>query len=401
MTIQLTILNSGGVYMSIAYKAEFWGTSLNGEFLKFIGMSPIKNPVIKNDYLVLDKSTFEIVNTSITPKKYDLCRITSVYEEKWALPNGEFLGFVSSVRRDTTTIVEVVPITSMLDVNIACEFPLVSSASMSNLISEQIYQACCRAYNDASRYDTVATSDDTMRINKQVYFGEVLSNPRNNAYKRDMNVYNLYSCSLDILKIYSVFWNARIVTEYNKIELYIDGPTSQRPEGTIKFIDCDNGNCVRSSVSEDTRKTCNYVTVINKAKYPLKKVNGTYEVDACVQYVRQDDGTIRPFNNDASFSANAYPEDIFLDNYTYDEAVAKAKEKLSLEAFNHTIEVSFRYDSNLINLSEMKIGDKVKIVKNGIIYYSIFTGWEINGDIITYFFGYGRNLLTKKLLMER
>lgn len=78
-----------------------------------------------------------------------------------------------------------------------------------------------------------------------------------------------------------------------------------------------------------------------------------------------------------------------------------AKAELDLQKYKTAIEISYRANDGIVNTESLEIGSRVSIKARGKLYDSVLSGYEINGGIVKYIFGYGRNTLTQKLGLER
>lgn len=75
-----------------------------------------------------------------------------------------------------------------------------------------------------------------------------------------------------------------------------------------------------------------------------------------------------------------------------DEALAKAE-------FENCIEIVLQEENTFLGGAE--VGDRVNVIKDGIVYPTVLTGYEIERGRMRYIFGAIRIELTKILIMER
>lgn len=365
--------------------------------MKYIALSAVYEESIKNDYLSLEKSTFSVFRNVEDIAEAVFVEIREIYNRN----SDSFVGIVESViEASDITQVDAMPIMKMFDAQFNCAF----GAAIQNVPGiglsaiNQLLQAMRGFLKTDSHY--YHYTDNRFRPFPIAIESDTESgNPDNELYEMPRQLNNIFDAASALFKHYSVVVTSKIVTtnpDERHILLHIR-VVDNNAGRNLSYIDADLGNVLNLSVNDESKNTVNLITVYNKDTYPL----GSHTLKT---YVRRDDGLIVTLDDNGYQNMNTVVQGaIEAENKDFEDGnIAElAKAELELQKYKTAIEISYRVNDGIVNTESLEIGSRVSIKARGKLYDSVLSGYEINGGIVKYIFGYGRNTLTQKLGLER
>ena len=316
------------------------------------------------DYISYSKSKLEI--PEITASKGDYVRITSKDLNIVGIVNGcTDMGFYYEL--------EFTPFLEKLDVNVHYNRSLLSSQSLEQWIAGIIT-------------DTFVSNPDS---EQNIYGFEVKysSKTYNALMDLEENIGNLYEILQKALINYNVVVTFSIDVQKKKITADV----SVLSQGVF-YIESDLPNILDKEFNfKKSDSSYNKMTVYNELN------EAEYET-----FYLQTDGAI---TNTPAVSKRVTPvifTNIFIkhendDKETFhDSAYDKAFNKLSAEKYDNLIEIECEINDWLIDPLNLSIGQDTVIIRDGVSYSTMLTGFAIK-DTVKLMFGTVRLELTKKL----
>lgn len=365
--------------------------------MKYIALSAIYEETIKEDYLSLEKTTFTVLNDIADISDAVFVEIREIYNRN----SDSFIGIVESVI-DTSEIMQVdaMPIMKMFDAQFNCAF----GAAIQNVpgvglqVMNQLLQAMRGFLKTDSHY--YHYTDNRFRpFPIAIEMDAKSENPDNFMYEMPRQLNNIFDAASALFKYYSVVVTSKIVAtnpDERHILLHIR-VVDNNAGRNLNYIDADLGNVLSLSVNDESKNTVNLITVYNKDTYPL----GSHTLKT---YVRRDDGLIVTLDDNGYQNMKTIVQGALeAENKDFENGnIAElAKTELDFQKYKTAIEISYRVGDGIVNMETLEVGSRVSIKAKGKLYDSVLSGYEINGGIVKYIFGYGRNTLTQKLGLER
>lgn len=165
-------------------------------------------------------------------------------------------------------------------------------------------------------------------------------------------------------------------------------------------IECDLDNIISAEITlGDSYGSTNKVTIRKTVE------EGTPTGTTEITYYRHTDGSINTTDDDRIVPvfwevATIEQTSDMTDAQWIQETFTKAKEVLSVGHYDNEVILSVWEDDKIINPRSIEIGTIVTLLLKGETYYSILTGYQVEGSIITLTFGAVRTELTKKLSIQ-
>lgn len=321
-------------------------------------------PQISFDYLTLEQATIDIPEISVS--KGDFVHITDM--------NGNVIhqgiATAPSVQNGILSL-GITPILSLFDITVSYDRTDLQSGTLENFIAGII----------SARY--ITNADTLERIPMTV---TVTSSTSDTALNLKSNVHELWDIASSAMTGYGIVISAELKPSDKQINVTIGKVGS-----STQIVEADKENCVESvyTIGDDYGAT-NKMTLINK--------NNESET---VTYYLHTDGTINTTNSNRITPVFETVEYVESSGVFADDAQSRALEALTPQEHDNLIELTFRHDDKLIDLSGMAIGQVVNILHDGNVYKSILTGKqksELNTKLI---FGNVRVDLTKKLVLDK
>jgi hypothetical protein len=196
------------------------------------------------------------------------------------------------------------------------------------------------------------------------------------------------------INLYDVLINHSF-TNYGIVVEAIPDPTRHRInidiykiESSPKMLEIDmDGVTIKKFTVRDSSAKENKLIVYNKANYSQK-----------ITYYLHPDGTYGTTNTDRIFPVLQDVESVSVEEgRTFAQAAqSSAASKFGNIKFDNLIEIEVMPEDSLIHPLELKIGEIVQIVHNGIVYDTIVSGIKY-GELIDLTFGMIRINATKRL----
>lgn len=321
-------------------------------------------PSVSFDYLTLEQASIDIPEIEVS--KGDFVHITDmsgdvIYQGIAAAPSAQ----------NGILTLGIKPLLSLFDTTVLYDRTDVQTGTLEDFIAGII----TRKY--------ITNTDTLERIPIAV---TVTSATSNTALNLKSNVHEFWDIATSAMTGYGIVIDAVLKPSAKRIDVIVG-----KVGTSTEIVEADRDNCVKSTyIIGDDYGATNKMTLINK--------NNEAE---SVTYYLHTDGTINTTNNNRItpvFNKVEYVETS--DNFAA-EAQSRALETLTPQEHDNLIELTFRHDDKLIDLSGMAIGQTVNILHDGNVYKSILTGKqksELNTKLI---FGNVRVDLTKKLVLEK
>ena len=165
-------------------------------------------------------------------------------------------------------------------------------------------------------------------------------------------------------------------------------------------IECDLDNIISAEITlGDSYGSTNKLTIRKTVE------EGTPTGTTEITYYRHTDGSINTTDDDRIVPvfwevATIEQTSDMTDAQWIQETFTKAKEVLSVGHYDNEVILSVWEDDKIINPKSIEIGTIVTLLLKGETYYSILTGYQVEGSIYTLTFGAVRTELTKKLSIQ-
>lgn len=165
-------------------------------------------------------------------------------------------------------------------------------------------------------------------------------------------------------------------------------------------IECDIDNIISAEITlGDSYGSTNKLTIRKTVE------EGTPTGTTEITYYRHTDGSINTTDDDRIVPvfwevATIEQTSDMTDAQWIQETFTKAKEVLSVGHYDNEVILSVWEDDKIINPRSIEIGTITTLLLKGETYYSILTGYQVEGSIITLTFGAVRTELTKKLSIQ-
>ena len=365
--------------------------------MKYVSLSAIQKETIKEDYLSIEQSSFTLLSNKQIGEAV-FVEIKPMYEA-----GDSFVGKIKSVcKKNGITQVDCVPVQSIFDTEFYCAFGAPANAfstTIGNSAISQLMHAMLAVLKLDSAYYNYG-GDTSYR-----YFpARVIADKKsggdvdNSLYLKELGLNNVFDAITELFKLYSVVVKAYVTVEevdYRVLNFKIS--IQKTVEGKhLQTIDATLGNVLEFEVTDDAKNAVNMLTIFNKSTFP----NGR----ALKTYVRTDVGIVTELdlnkyaNMRTVVAKAAEAEDA---DFQSGEIENIAKKELDIAQFKSEIQITYKYGDNLVNQNSIDIGTRATIRTETDEYYSVLSGYEINGGKVKYIFGYGRNKLKQMLSQQR
>lgn len=365
--------------------------------MKYIALSAIYKETIKEDYLSIEQSTFTLLSNEAIGEAV-FVEIKPIYEA-----GDSFVGKIKSVyKKNGKTQVDCVPVQSIFDTEFYCAFGAPANAFSSTIgnsaISQLMHAMLAVLKLDSAYYnyngDTSYRYFPVRVIADKKSGGDV----ENSLYSKELGLNNAFDAMTELFKLYSVVVKAYVTVEdvdYRVLNFKISIQKTIEGEH-LQVIDATLDNVLDFEINDDAKNAVNMLTIFNKSTFP----NGR----ALKTYVRTDVGLVTELdlnkyaNMRTVVNKSTEAEDA---DFQSGEIANIAKKELDIAQFKSEIQITYKYGDNIVNQNSVKIGTRVTIRTATDEYYSVLSGYEINGGAVKYIFGYGRNKLTQMLAEQR
>lgn len=337
------------------YKVDIFRRDLSGK-----SFAPISEQNIAFDYLANEKSSITV--KSIVASKGDYASITDFTAKTI------YQGIVDDVETDTAgkMTLQLRSLLSVFDTDIYVD------TLPTGTIEEQLESLI--SANFASNPDTLQNLTGLTITKTTTTAG---------ALPIQSPIFNLYDLLANTLKTYSIAVNMSFKGSILTCKI-------GRVAG-VEAIEADlKGVVERNIVLGDSFGALNKLTVINKDDH-----------SETATFYLHTDGTIDMTDADRITPVFFGFKEVSVGSSTFSQvAVSEALSTLQQEEFDNLIELTVRIDSKVLPYG-MDIGKICTVYHNGQIYKSIYTGYEINRNIVKLIFGCVRADLTKMLVIEK
>ncbi len=346
--------------MQPLYKLELFDRQMN-----FRSMAVIESPTIYFDYLTLEGN--QIISPVIIPaKKGDIAHITDgsgtiIYQ-----------GIVSDIQRDKTVALSLLPLLSLFDLTVSYDRTDLQTGALEDFIAGIIT-------------DLYITSPDTLQ--RIPMTAQATSSTINTALNIKSNVHELYDIITKAFTMYGVRVSAEFLPQTKTIAVTI-GKVEDTVTVTVLEAHLDNV-LEKSIVIGDRYGQINKITLINK-----------YDEGERIIYYLHPDGGIDTI--DTNRIVPIFPATEYVESEDFPaDALARARESLSLQKYDNLIELTYHKDDRIVSLEALEIGNQVQVIDDDNIYDTILTGYGRTGQTVKLILGNVRVDLTKKLILER
>lgn len=342
--------------MPTAYKLEIFGRDFAAK-----DFTPIAEPKIDFDYTDLGKMDIPLPR-SVTADRGDFARIS---DETGVVV---FEGVVDSLTiKKKTTALSLRPLLSLLDIKSAFD---VNSQSVT---VEALWRLIIR---DA--YTTVA---DTAQRLSSVFS---ISTDTAGSLTVEETIWSVWELAVQTLKRYGVVLTAALQPQLSRVRY---GIAKAAPSGLI--IEADQPNVIDCSIDLATYEGVqNKVTIINEA-----------DTSQTAVYYLHPDGSVNTTNSNRITPVIWDYQTITVgEGETFASAAeAAAKEALTPPEADDLIKVLMVRGDRLADPDSIKIGQTATIIKDGVSYTGVLTGYIKDEGTVQLIFGTLRYELTKIL----
>lgn len=365
--------------------------------MKYVALSAIYQEKIKDDYLSTEQSTFTLLS-NVQIGEAVFVEIRPIYEA-----GDSFVGKIKSVcKKNGVTQVDFVKAQSIFDTEFYCAFGAPAntfSSTIGNSAISQLMHAMIAVLKLDSAYYNY-NGDTSYR-----YFpARVIADKNsggdidNTLYTKELGLNNVYDAMTELFKLYSIVVKAYVTVEdvdYRVLNFKIS--IQKTVEGQhLQTIDATLDNVLDIEITDGIKNSVNMLTIFNKSTFP----NGR----ALKTYVRTDVGIVTELDlNKYANMRTVVAKSTEAENADFlsGEIENIAKKELDIAQFKSEIQITYRFGDNIVNQNSVEIGTRATIRTPTDEYYSVLSGYEINGGEVKYIFGYGRNKLTQMLAEQR
>lgn len=325
------------------YRAEIFARDF-----AFRGWSQVESPKIVYDYLTLEATEINL------PKHLECQRGDYLCMEGYE-------GIVKSIEYDKNrTKLTVKPLLSLLDIQVYYDRNAIYTQPLETFIAALIQKELIDTDDEIQRVEGLRIETRTNQIEGRL-------NLKDNIHKLFDDII------LKALTKYGI--TVKMSLDIHKKEIKCSIGLTKAAQ---KTIEADLPVVLEQSITlRDDYGAANKFIAVNKRN---ESETLTYYAEdyapPCVQVVEYID--------DDDFSAKAKERS--------NEALAKAE-------FENCIEIVLQEENTFLGGAE--VGDRVNVIKDGVVYPTVLTGYEIERGRMRYIFGAVRLELTKILIMER
>lgn len=365
--------------------------------MKYVALSAIYEETIQEDCLSIKQSTFTLLS-NIQIGEAVFVEVKPIYEA-----GDSFVGKVKSAyQKNGMMQVDCVTAKTIFDVEFYCAFGTPANTFSSTIgmsaISQLMHAMLAVLKLDSAYYnyngDTSYRYFPVRVIADKTSGGDV----DNSLYSKDLGLNNVFDAMTELFKLYSVVVKAYVTVEdVDERVLNFKISIQKTVDGEhLQVIDAQLENVLDFEITDDTKNAVNMLTIFNKSTFPSGRALKTY--------VRTDVGIVTELdlnkyaNMRTVVAKSAEAEDA---DFQSGEIENIAKKELDIAQFKSEIQITYRYGDNIVNQNSIEIGTRATIRTATDEYFSVFTGYEINGGAVKYIFGYGRNTLTQMLAEQR
>ena len=348
------------------YNVEFF----DGDFA-YVSNVAVDTCNYKYDYMALEPSVLDL--PAIQCERGNYVSITN------STTNAKYWGYVNAVEELTDSIqVSIYPLLAKLNVT-------------AYLDRNEIYDTTVENYLATLVKNMYLNNTDAEQNIKGLEVN-VLSSTKGSLNLK-VNVHNIYDLAIRALKKYQIFIAFDVQINNKKVVCNIRKATSAVPT-----IEADLSNVMNPVLNfKDTYEMVNKIYLYGT--YPEGSSN--YGTIMSTVYYMQPDGVVT--KNPASRITPVVwttREFEIADDFEQ-EAYDIAYDALYREELDNYIYFDVTRDDTLVRLSNYEIGQFVNIIKDGVTYTSMYTGYEAGAEKIRVLFGAIRTEYTKQLVMER
>lgn len=308
----------------------------------------IEDPEISYDYLTLDPTELHAPKLVKAQRGDYLC-----------ISNG-YQGIITGVEYGrTTTTLTVKPLLSLLDVSVYYD--------RNNIYSMNL-EAFLGALITATYIDNPDPDQNIPGMTVNIQTGTT-----DGRLSLVDNIQNIYTCTTKALTKYSVVVDLLLDPQRRTLSANI-----RKILKPARTIESDLPNILdRSFTLRDSYGAVNKFVAVNK----------------------------RDETQQQAFYASGYaPPPVWTTEYIDDDdfgtaAANRAADVFTPQEFNNLIELTVTTGDRLVH--DYGVGDAVQIIKDGVAYPSVMTGYTLKGNVVKLIFGAVRIDLTKILMIER
>lgn len=328
------------------------------------------------DNAAIDFPKYEYDYLSVGDASITVQKVLKAQEHDYIIISGEkgkIQGIISEVEfKNNTTVLKVRPLLELLDVDI---FFKQTDKSMS--IEEMIGTMIAETYVDSGDSD------------QNIEGLEISVKTKTNGIIGLEDELNIYSVCLEAMQSYRIAVEFGIDIMKRKLECCIGVP-----EAGIKTIECDLLNIIDSEVVfKEKNKAYNKAVIIGKYDDEESEMYG--QIEKRVYYLGADGSiTMEPKERitPVLWSIDLMSIDEEFETKAYEKAVSR----LTKQNYNNYIKIEVRNDDPMVSKNKFVIGQEGRIIKNGIEYISVYTGYE-QDKTTTLYFGLIRTEFTKTI----
>lgn len=289
----------------------------------------------------------------------------------------EFQGIVTAVEhKSKETKIQYKPLLSVFDVDVYKDRNELKNVSVERFIGTLILE-------------NFATNEDSEQ-NMPGMTVEEVSETMNGALNLKDNIHNIYDIFLSAFRKYEILVNAKL--DFMKRTFTV---TIGKREYTPKTIEGDLKNILDVNVTmKETDESVNKAIII-----------GTYDEESDLAgktekrtfYLDGETGKITEAPSQRVLPVVFRYKTLEIHEESFEEdAYQEAYDLIYQEKYDNEIKVKLNKNDPLYNLDNFEIGQACRIIKGGVVYRTVFTGYVMDSTV-TLIFGMIRIEYTKKL----
>lgn len=323
-------------------------------------------PKMEYDYISIDNISVTIEN------------IVQAEEQDYIILSGrteKFHGIIVEINyKNKTTILEIRPLIEILDVDIWHDVSTLTAKSIEEFIGNMIQE-------------TYIDNEDELQ-NITGLSIELLTETMGAVLDFNGNEVNIYDVCIEALRLYRLTVDFEIDIMKRKILCKIGIATP-----VIRTIECGLYNVIDSEVVfKQKKKSYNKIIVIGEYAEESEQYG---QIEKRIFFM-DSDGTVTQNPKQRTWPVSWKIETLEVDEDFEEKAYAKAVTQLTNKDYNNYIKIEVRNNDPLIKKENFSMGQRGRIIKNGIEYISIFTGYKMD-KTTTLYFGLVRTEYTKSI----
>lgn len=334
----------------------------------FLSKTMVKQQKYGFDYMSPENSTL------IVPKNFEVYKNNYI---RLLHDSGEFQGIVTAVEhKSKETKIQYKPLLSLFDVEVYKDRNELKDMSVEEFVADMI------------RENFAANEDSEQNVPGMTI--EKVSETMNGALNLKDNMHNIYDIILSAFRKYEILVSAKLDFMKKTFTVTIGQRKYEQKtiEGDLKNV--LEVNVTMKEADESVNKAIIIGTYSEESELAGKTEKRTFYLDG-------ETGKIVEAPLQRVLPVVFRYKTIEINTETFEEdAYQEAYDLIYQEKYDNEIKIKLSRNDPLYNVKKFEVGQTCRIIKSGILYSTVFTGYIID-NTVTLIFGMIRIEYTKKL----